>query len=613
MPDPMARPTRQRYLVVMAATLMAVLLYLDRICISIAEVYISQALGLSEVQTGTMLAAFFYSYALGQVPAGWLTDRFGARKMLTLYILVWSLFTALTGLAGGFMSLFLFRLGMGFGQAGAYPTAASMVSKWVPFSLRGTASSVVAMGGRVGGSMDPFLTAILIVLFVPVAVNSLFQTNDLLKLPVTAYQVSLADLTDASSLEDENARLQANVGQLVLGRMEPSAAEQVRALGQAYQQAAKDAKDQAEANGEDPKKATADVSSLQPQIEASHVPIRTALNELLRSPGLVANPVFDSARSRLPRQALTLLEQEEQGQELPPEQLARLNRLALEVVYPDLRRIYGEGWRDVMYVYGAAGLLVAGLFWWIVRDEPTEHPRVNAAEVALIQHGRPASSASSRGRATGLPFKALLTSANMWLTSISQFTTNYGWVFLVTFLPRYLQEVHHVPIEMRGFMTLLPITVGWVGMLGGGPLTDWMTRRFGMRWGRALPMGLTRFMAMAGYIVCLVDMLMMSQGSPSSPWISVAALSVVAFSTDLGVPAVWAFQQDIAGRYVGSALGWGNMWGNLGAGVASNTLTSFGSWTVMFGVAAGAFFVSGVTALLIDARVPLVPEEESPS
>ena len=98
-------PTYVRYRVVAVSALMAILLYLDRFCISFAEQYIQEDLRLTDQQIGWMLSAFFWTYALAQVPSGWLTDRFGARLMLTIYILLWSLFTGLTGLAAGFVVL----------------------------------------------------------------------------------------------------------------------------------------------------------------------------------------------------------------------------------------------------------------------------------------------------------------------------------------------------------------------------------------------------------------------------------------------------------------------------------------------------------------------------
>src|SRR5262245_49407949 len=179
MHDP-SRPTRVRYLVVLVTMLVAVLLYLDRICLSFAETFIAEDLGLSRTQIGWLLSAFFWSYAIVQVPSGWLTDWLGGRLMLTLYVLTWSLFTGWTGLAVGFVSLFVLRLGVGAGQAGAYPTAASLVRSWVPFAARGTASSIVALGGRIGGALAPVLTAYLIASLVPTSVSSELAPRDLL-------------------------------------------------------------------------------------------------------------------------------------------------------------------------------------------------------------------------------------------------------------------------------------------------------------------------------------------------------------------------------------------------------------------------------------------------
>src|SRR5262249_35146272 len=74
-------PPFVRYWVVLLATVMAVLLYLDRICLSFTERYMKADLGLDDQQISWLLSAFFCTYALGQVPAGWLSDRFGARRM----------------------------------------------------------------------------------------------------------------------------------------------------------------------------------------------------------------------------------------------------------------------------------------------------------------------------------------------------------------------------------------------------------------------------------------------------------------------------------------------------------------------------------------------------
>src|SRR5262245_52916561 len=158
-------PTRVRYLVLSLATGMAVLLYLHRFALSFAAPSIKKELLLSNEQVADMLSAFSWTYAIAQVPSGWLSDRFGARRMLALYILVWSVCTGLVGLAESFFGIVGLRLVVGMAQAGAYPTSANLLSKWMPFTERGLSSGIVSAGGRVGGVAAPLLTAYLMLAF----------------------------------------------------------------------------------------------------------------------------------------------------------------------------------------------------------------------------------------------------------------------------------------------------------------------------------------------------------------------------------------------------------------------------------------------------------------
>src|SRR5947209_16121268 len=105
------RPTHVRYWVVTLTTVMAVLLYLDRICLSVVERFIKDDLRLTNFQSSLLLSAFFWTYALAQVPSGWLSDRFGARRMLTLYILSWSLLTGLMSVVHVLLAILLLRFG----------------------------------------------------------------------------------------------------------------------------------------------------------------------------------------------------------------------------------------------------------------------------------------------------------------------------------------------------------------------------------------------------------------------------------------------------------------------------------------------------------------------
>ena len=94
------RPTRIRWRIIALIFFVYVLMFLDRVNISIAAKYIMPEYGLSQVEFGIIFSAFVFAYALVQVPGGWLGDRFGARRVMTWAIVWWSAFTALTALAG---------------------------------------------------------------------------------------------------------------------------------------------------------------------------------------------------------------------------------------------------------------------------------------------------------------------------------------------------------------------------------------------------------------------------------------------------------------------------------------------------------------------------------
>jgi MFS transporter, ACS family, glucarate transporter len=606
--EPTATPSRVRHFVVLVCMLMAVLLYLDRFCVSIAQPYIKQDLRLSTFQIGFFFSAFFLTYALFQVPSGWMTDRYGSRVMLVLYVLTWSLFTAAMGLAYGFLMLIVMRAAYGLGQAGAYPTSASVISKWVPFTNRGTASSIVAFGGRIGGAIAPLLTAVLIVAFVPTDRSSLVTTDDLLNPGELCATLAPPQNGGKDPRSDARRRvwslLSANSQSLVreIANRHRPVAKQIAALekeGKSFQQ-------QRRFPSARKKFAAADELRLQ-LTESESTRLAAGLNDVLQRSDFYAagDAAFQKDKMPLDVAGNKLRARVNAGESLSRDEQLRLNRLLLEATLgSSLGKVYVSGWRPVMITYGLAGLLVAGLIWVVLRDQPSQHPRCNDAERTLIAAGKPSNAPSTRDRAGRIPWGPLLRSGSMWANCISQVGTNIGWVFIVTWFPDYLDQVHHVKIVERGLMASIPLFVGWFGMLGGGRLTDYCVGKIGLKWGRRWPWGGSRFLAVAAFLACpLLDF---------SPWAVVVAMSVVAFATDLGSAAGWAFCQDVGGKNVGSVLGWGNMWGNLGATVSPILLgwvqDAYG-YNVMFLVCAAAFVLAGVCGLAIDATVPIAVDE----
>ena len=148
------RPTRARFTVLWLLFALAVITYLDRLCISVAAPAISDEFHLTPSQMGYLFSAFTLAYALFEVPSGWLGDRFGTHSALTRIVLWWSAFTMLTGATTGFGSLLFVRLLFGAGEAGAVPNTARTISQWMPKAQQGRGLSTAFIGHSLGAAIS---------------------------------------------------------------------------------------------------------------------------------------------------------------------------------------------------------------------------------------------------------------------------------------------------------------------------------------------------------------------------------------------------------------------------------------------------------------------------
>lgn len=155
----------KRYLLLSGTFLLSVLLYVDRACISTAKGEITRDLNLSDTQWGWVMAAFALGYALFQTPTGAIADRFGPRVLLTSVVVLWSVFTGLTGWVRGYIALFTVRFLFGAGEAGAFPGMARAVFSWIPMAERGMAQSINFSGSRLGAAFAMPLVTYLLVQF----------------------------------------------------------------------------------------------------------------------------------------------------------------------------------------------------------------------------------------------------------------------------------------------------------------------------------------------------------------------------------------------------------------------------------------------------------------
>lgn len=415
------RPTAIRHWILAATTAAAFLMYLDRICMAaiMNSDSFKAAIPLDAQSDGWIKGAFFAAYALGQLPAGYLAVRFGARSLMSVYILLWSAFTVLTGFATGAISLLLARIGCGLAEAGAYPISSGLLARWSEWSKRGFTSSVVSLGGRVGGAIAPWLTVTVIAGF-------------------------------------------------------------------------------------------------------------------------------------------------------------------------------GD-WRWAGWTYGTAGVVFAIFFWKVFRESPREHPSVNAEEVALLEAGRPSEMSSPQQKTYAFPWRLALTHRSLWMNSGAQFFTNLGWAFLAVSLSKYLIEVKGVEKKLAETINTLALSIGILGLIGGGFFTDACLKKWGIRLGRVIPLAGSRFLAALFFVIAM---------GLDNPWALMAAFGLAAFSTDSGLPALWASLQEMCGKHTPPLFGWANMWGNLGAAIGIwvlpvliNTWDRNGDWREGLLFCASAFVLSGLFCL----------------
>ncbi|MGO4748739.1 MFS transporter, partial [Streptomyces sp. 2MCAF27] len=150
-----------RWTIVGFSALGLTIAYLDRAALSVAMPHMSKEFHISSAMQGVLLSAFFWTYALFQIPSGWLLDRFGPRVIYPIAVGWWSIWTALMAFAHGIGSVIVFRLGLGIGEAPVQPANIKVVSRWFPRRERAFASSLFDMGQQIGTTLSiPVVTAL---------------------------------------------------------------------------------------------------------------------------------------------------------------------------------------------------------------------------------------------------------------------------------------------------------------------------------------------------------------------------------------------------------------------------------------------------------------------
>jgi MFS family permease len=262
--------------------------------------------------------------------------------------------------------------------------------------------------------------------------------------------------------------------------------------------------------------------------------------------------------------------------------------------------IHRWGWRASFVAFGSIGIVWTALWYRLFRDEPEEHPKANAAEVAWIRQDGPAGGLSQ----PPVPWASLLRSGNLYAICGMYFAFGYGLYFYFTWLPTYLIEVLGFSSFAGGALAGLPFVLAGGADLLGGLLTDRLSARRGLKVGRSL-LGCCAF---SGSALLLLGSTVVEERLSKAVLIASALASA-----DLGLAAAWAVCLDVGRRHAGVVTGAMNTFGNLGGMLAplvvGHVVERSGSWSVAFQVSAAIYAMGGLLWLAIDPRRRLATEE----
>jgi len=259
------------------------------------------------------------------------------------------------------------------------------------------------------------------------------------------------------------------------------------------------------------------------------------------------------------------------------------------------------GWRASFFAFGTIGIAWA-IAWYVwYRDRPEDHAAMTAGELAWIQQdGAPTAGAPT-------PWRALLRGRNLYAICAMYFAFGYGLYFYFTWLPTYLIKELGFSQFGGGLFAALPFLLAGLADLGGGMLTDRLSRQYGLRIGRCY-LGSASFAAGAVFLL--------SSTIATSPTAKATLIAFALASADLALGACWAVPIDIAPGHAGVITGCMNTLGNLGGLVGplvvGYAVQQLGSWTLPFYVTATVYAFGAAMWLAIDPTHAIVVHHEVP-
>jgi MFS transporter, ACS family, glucarate transporter len=254
-------------------------------------------------------------------------------------------------------------------------------------------------------------------------------------------------------------------------------------------------------------------------------------------------------------------------------------------------------WRLGFFVSGLLGVVWCVAFYPWFRDEPAEKKSVSAAELRHIEQGRGELEMSHRMEA-GIWGK-LFSSPSLWAMALYYLCGSFAWSFFVSWMPRYMKDVHGVTFERSEWSSIWPMFCAGIACLVGGILSDALVKRTGWRrLGRAV-------FPVAGCLIAAAAMLSIRHVTTQRDATILMCVAAAAF--DFGQAANWASIVDMGGRYAGVAMGFINMIGCMGNTIqhyiGAELFKTIG-WDALFAIYASAFLLAMMMWIFINPKRP---------
>ena len=247
------------------------------------------------------------------------------------------------------------------------------------------------------------------------------------------------------------------------------------------------------------------------------------------------------------------------------------------------------GWRETFMVFGGFGVVWCVIWWRWFRDEPANHPSVNAEELALIQRELDTADTHTFNWAE-------LLKPNLLLIYGMYFAMGYTLYFNLTWLPTYLQQARGFTRDQAGWLSGAILLSGAIGTFIGGRLTDALVKTKGLKIGRSV--GVISLPIAGGLLV--------AAALTENPVAAAVLLATTLGIADLGVSSCWAMCHDVGGKSAGVVTGAMNTFGNIGGAISplvvGYALDWWDSWTIPCFITAGVYLFGGLCTLLVDTR-----------